>query len=775
MKKSSLFWGGLVFLLLLSLMPHPRTYAAEVQYTSSALSSKHEVNDYIPVKAIKADASVKPNIEPINTSLTLSLSKPINSSPDVASFYKSWGRLQLSRSADGEDKVKLYDLLATSFRNTKDTKAVPIKDIYSNTYYAMYLLQLNSLSNPMTLTPEDAQAVYSIFRNEHPEYYWLYYGVLYISSNSKYIQCLYIVTSSDYDTPKERASVDTIIADKSKEYRTAVKGLTSNYEIAKVFHDKIINDIDYLYDEKGDPSEELYAHNIVGVFDGTGVVCEGYAKAYQYLLNQLNIPNLYIPGIAKTDYIVGGHAWNMVMADNDYFYNVDTTWDDLGSGGIDYDYFMSGSDGFDKEHTPDRPDGEGFNYLYALPTVPKDDYDSNMDNSGVSITNMTSTLTADGIIYDGTPKKPVVTITSSTGVTLKAGIDYQLYYANNINAGTATVTIVGNGNYTGLLTKNFTIAKKSIAKLNAKLSSTNYSYTGSSKQPTITISGLVKDKDYKVAYTNNTNAGTATVAITGIGNYSDSIRTNFTISKGTLSVKVAEAKASYDGNYHTISLSVPKGAKTIYSRDNKNFVSSKPSYMVPGTYKIYYKVQQINYNDYYGSATIIITKKALTSLSVTLSSTSFTYKGSAIIPGITLKNGSKALIKNKDYKLTYSNNIYPGTATVTINGIGYYTGTVKKTYSIKIGTPTAKVSSGSKKATISWSKVNAISGYELHMSTSSNGKYSLIKTVSSSTTKYTKSNLIKGKTYYFKIRAYKSVNGKKVYSSYSIIMPVTAK
>ena len=54
------------------------------------------------------------------------------------------------------------------------------------------------------------------------------------------------------------------------------------------------------------------------------------------------------------------------------------------------------------------------------------------------------------------------------------------------------------------------------------------------------------------------------------------------------------------------------------------------------------------------------------------------------------------------------------------------------------------------------------------MATSKNGKYKKVKTVKSvSTTKYTKSSLKKGKTYYFKVRSYKTVNGEKVYSEYS--------
>ena len=62
------------------------------------------------------------------------------------------------------------------------------------------------------------------------------------------------------------------------------------------------------------------------------------------------------------------------------------------------------------------------------------------------------------------------------------------------------------------------------------------------------------------------------------------------------------------------------------------------------------------------------------------------------------------------------------------------------------------------------------------MSTSKNGKYSKIKTITKSgTVKYTKSSLKKNKRYYFKVRSYKTVNGKRIYSSYSTVKSIKIK
>jgi lactocepin len=89
--------------------------------------------------------------------------------------------------------------------------------------------------------------------------------------------------------------------------------------------------------------------------------------------------------------------------------------------------------------------------------------------------------------------------------------------------------------------------------------------------------------------------------------------------------------------------------------------------------------------------------------------------------------------------------------------------------------PSLKVVAGKKKATLTWKKVSGADGYELQMSTSKSGNYKKIKTVNSKTVKYTKSKLTKGKKYFFKMRTYRTVGGKKIYSSWSAVKSVKIK
>lgn len=94
----------------------------------------------------------------------------------------------------------------------------------------------------------------------------------------------------------------------------------------------------------------------------------------------------------------------------------------------------------------------------------------------------------------------------------------------------------------------------------------------------------------------------------------------------------------------------------------------------------------------------------------------------------------------------------------------------------KLTSPTVTLSSKNRKAYIKWSKISGANGYEVYRSTSKSGTYSKVKIVTNgSTTSYTNSNLTKNKVYYYKVRAYRTVSGKKVYSSYSSVKYIKVK
>ncbi|MBR0263433.1 MAG: hypothetical protein IJQ60_06080 [Prevotella sp.] len=154
--------------------------------------------------------------------------------------------------------------------------------------------------------------------------------------------------------------------------------------------------------------------------------------------------------------------------------------------------------------------------------------------------------------YTGSPLKPepVVKDLDISTTPLVKGKDYTVSYADDhTNVSDAvTVTITGMGNYDNNTTASTTFkiiaATLDATTLNNKivLSSTSFEYTGEAQAPTVTITGMTEGTDYTVKYKNGNNqataekpkdAGTYTIVIVGVGNYSGEIVTSktFTIAE----------------------------------------------------------------------------------------------------------------------------------------------------------------------------------------------------------------------------------------------------
>ena len=143
--------------------------------------------------------------------------------------------------------------------------------------------------------------------------------------------------------------------------------------------------------------------------------------------------------------------------------------------------------------------------------------------------------------YTGKEWKPEVTV-SFNSATLTAGNDYTVSYENNINAGTAKIIITGIGDhFTGLTEKTFTINSAEISGCTfAPIADVTYNTKAHTPEVTVAISSrtLEADKDYTVSYASNVDAGTATVTVTGKGNFTGSANTTFTIAKADLNLSV---------------------------------------------------------------------------------------------------------------------------------------------------------------------------------------------------------------------------------------------
>ena len=474
---------------------------------------------------------------------------------------------------------------------------------------------------------------------------------------------------------------------------------------------------------------------------------------------------------------------------------------------------------------------------------------------------LTASLAAGTFSYDGTEKKPEVTVKSGSK-QLTSGTDFTVSYTDNINVGTAKAIITGKGNYSGTITKSFKITQADLSKFTASLSADSFIYDGAEKKPEVTVKSdnaqLTADTDFTVSYSSNVNAGTATVTITGKGNYSGSIKKQFTITPADFSGFSAELSAdtvTYTGSAQKPGATVKSGDKVLVS--GTDFTVSYSNNTNTGTAKATIKGK----GNYSGTITkeFTITPADISQLTASLSADIFRYNGAEQKPSVTVKSRDKMLVPDTDFTVSYSDNIDVGTATVNITGQGNYTGSMTRTFTItnaripavitaksvtlnqstkktsvftaetdgkitlkssnsKIvkvsGTKIIPVAPGKvtltitaargqdyekaskkisvtvrplttsklslkstakKQATVSWTARKSISRYQIYYSRRSDMKNAKHITAKSSAKSAVLKNLTSKKKYYVRIRTYKTVSGKKYYSTWSSVKSVTVK
>ncbi|MBO5372711.1 MAG: leucine-rich repeat protein [Lachnospiraceae bacterium] len=281
----------------------------------------------------------------------------------------------------------------------------------------------------------------------------------------------------------------------------------------------------------GDPWQLIY------VFDGdsnTNVVCEGYAKAFQYLCDMSSFTSnriscYSVSGVMSGGTGAGGHMWNIVTMKNAKNYLVDITNSDEGTIGQDGGLFLSGVDGSVEEGYTFTIYNQDIRFTYAddivelwgndgILVLADKDYDSS--DAEVAKTDISlAEITVDGCTYSGLELEPAITVVLD-GVELKKDKDYSIVaYENNIHAGdNASVTIeaVKNSEYIGSVTKMFTISPKAVNSPVIEGIESSYLYTGNAIEPAVIVKDedtVLSENEYTVSYSNHVNAGTATLTI----------------------------------------------------------------------------------------------------------------------------------------------------------------------------------------------------------------------------------------------------------------------
>ena len=284
--------------------------------------------------------------------------------------------------------------------------------------------------------------------------------------------------------------------------------------------------------------------------------------------------------------------------------------------------------------------------------------------------------------YDGDEKLPGVSVYYN-GEKLVEDTDYCLSYLDNIDAGNASVYVTSLHDGTEV-EKNFTIHPLTVKALDISYK-TSMTYTGSPLKSVEEIIyqslRLTEGTDYKLEYVNNTNAGQATVTISGLGNFSDSTTKTFTItpkSANQLTVTLGTTSYQYDGIAKEPTVTVKDGAKELTEgtdyevRYSKNTNTGDAVVTVTGL------------NNYGGSTTagFKIYAKSLADAQMSLGKTVFAFDGTEKRPEVTVTDGEVVLKENTDYKVEYKDNKESGTATATVTGQGNYTGTLAADFKI---------------------------------------------------------------------------------------------
>ena len=330
------------------------------------------------------------------------------------------------------------------------------------------------------------------------------------------------------------------------------------------------------------------------------------------------------------------------------------------------------------------------------------------------------------VTYNGTAQKPTVVVKDGANVILAS--EYSVSYADNINAGTATVTItdvaggnynvsgsttftIDKGTYTGTVGKTVNIIKNRSTAQTGTLTAANF-FTEESVPEGAVISNangsfnsdvvnqLTLDPDAgKISYTSAVNITSTTdqtckVTISS-ANYQDIEATLIfhPTDKTTVTIEgLTYTNKTYDGGaiQPTGTLLVTGGnvpankLEVLYEGTGNTHYNSTIAPKDAGAYKVTYKVPDSN-EDYTGEKmyTFTIHSKMVTKDMIG-SIDAQTYTGNSITPEPVVKDGEVTLVSGKDFDFSYDKNINAGenTATVTINGKGNYTGIASQTFTI---------------------------------------------------------------------------------------------
>ncbi len=200
------------------------------------------------------------------------------------------------------------------------------KQIYSNV-----LACADSFHPVVSIEKSELTNAFAAVHNDHPELFWMKYELSYGYTDT-IVEIYLTYNGLENDLSVNQAKFNAAVT-------SLISGATGN-DLSKEIYIYNALAAQCSYTTSAAYNQSAYSALVLG-----NSVCAGYAKAFQYAMQQLNIPCYYCTGESYGN----GHAWNIICIDNSY-YNVDVTWDDAGCSA--YTYFLNLSDDdFASTHT----------------------------------------------------------------------------------------------------------------------------------------------------------------------------------------------------------------------------------------------------------------------------------------------------------------------------------------------------------------------------------------------------------------------------------------
>ena len=711
----------------------------------------------------------------------------------VNANYKSNMKFAQNHDSDTWQKYSTYYF----YNQLSDAEKAWWDEMYTNCLtiingsgaLASYLTPYVDIESDMDL--DDWSYLTSLFRVSNPQFYFLRNGFSY--STGWGASCAFMVYK-DFSYGSRRTTATNQFKTQIESWVSTIQNQSGEFAKVQKAHDIVVLNVDYNHGVLEDSNiseteeEDYYTQSAYSMVCTNLTVCAGYSQAFALLCNAAGVDAL---SVTSSD-----HQWNKVRV-GDSWYNLDTTWDDSGGSSYNYDYFLKNQTYFRNNTTSHNEESLWYSTMPACTRNSTADGNSagsippavgqtgnpsfTVTPSGsqyrISISCNTSGAkiyyTTDGAtlpssaytkskLYTGTftvsnsdnvraiavcDKYSDSSVVSATGCAhlhttvrdrrdatcttngysgdtyctdcgQKIAVGYVIPGGHKYDGPEIKATTTSDGSKGGVCQSCGIGDKQFIYRAaTVKCATATYTYTGGVKTPSVIVKtsageNLIKDEDYSLSYASGrTNIGKYEITVTFQGDYTGS---------KTISFSIVPPAPGY--------ISATPGSNSIKASWSK--VSGVSGYKV----SLYQDGEFVN------------------SEVVSSSTTSYTFSK--------LVSDTNYTVKVRAYKTVDGRNYWSGIQTVE-------TATVLAAPSITYLKP------GSKSAAIRWNSIDIAEGYQVYYATSSNGSYKKASTPTGTGT--TVKGLKKGKTYYFKVRAYRYTESGTEYSSYSSVKSVKVK